>query len=110
MTPDTSGRNYEPLCGAIGHIIVNWTFVDTALSTWCAIVYHSVGGKHREPELPRNTSRKLTFLRRCFRRIDALKPYQAEALATLDAAERLAETRNFVAHGSISEYDESAHL
>jgi hypothetical protein len=111
MVTSVPGKIYEPLCSAVGHLMVNWTFLDSELTFWCAVIYHAAGGKAKEPELPGNYRRKAQFLCRCFRQIGSLAPFKDEALPILNTASRLSRTRNFIAHGTISAYDETAdHL
>lgn len=99
------GEALDPLCSAIGHIVINWSHIETALNAWLAIIYHSPEGKQLASELPHEMKRKLRFLRKAFRDIDRLQAYAAEALEHLRAVRRLSNVRHFLIHGSPTHYD-----
>ena len=95
----------EPLYTAVGHMIVNWSFVEAALNTWIATIYHSAGGKHIEPQIPSAFGRKAEFLRRCFSHIASLSSFADSATELIDRSLQLADTRHTVVHGVYSAYD-----
>ena len=87
------------LCNAVGHVVVNWAFVEHSLDTWSTIIFHFSEGKRLYRMMQKNLGRKLEFLRRCFKTLKPLQPYSAEALQMLASAECLSLTRHFVVHG-----------
>ncbi|MCD1634144.1 hypothetical protein K7H91_10190 [Martelella mediterranea] len=95
------------LYAMVGMVIANWTFVENSLDAWAAIAYHDHGGNKVEPELPRQFSRKVKFLRKCFNRLSSLAPFKEEALSLISKSEGLSEVRHYVAHGVLSDFDQS---
>jgi nucleotidyltransferase/DNA polymerase involved in DNA repair len=106
---DLTKDDREALYKAIGKLVVNWAHVDRALDFWISVIYHDVGGKNVENKLPHGFDRKKRFLRRCFRQIEALRPFSEDALSYIDAAEHYSNTRHFVVHGALSGYDATDH-
>ena len=100
----------RPYYTTVGLFVANWAFVEIALDHWITIIFRSAGGKHVEREMPKALSRKLKFLRRCIRRIDALAPYSEQALRYMTRAGELAKTRQFVIHGVLTNFDENHML
>lgn len=96
----------DPLYRSIGFFMTNWNLVDSLLDTWISVIYQSAGGKHVEKEIPKNFKRKITFLRRCFKRIEKLEPFREEALETVETVNHIGNTtRHVLAHGSLSKWD-----
>lgn len=95
----------RPFYTTVGLFVANWAFVEIALDHWITIIFRSAGGKHVEREMPRALSRKLKFLRRCTRQIDALAPYSKQALRYMTRPGELAKTRQFVVHGVLANFD-----
>ena len=106
MRNDFPAEIVEPLCGAIGHMVHSWSYVEACLDYNVAIIFQAAGGRHLDDQIPQALGRKIKFLRRCFRQIDALKPFAEEALPYLDKANHLSELRHIVVHGYASKYDE----
>jgi len=93
------------LFSGVGMIVMNFAFVENALDAWTALAYHDFGGSRIEKEMPRQFGRKVTFLRKCFSRLDGLKPFSQEALAIVNRARELSDTRHYVAHGVLAGFD-----
>ncbi|MFP3944539.1 MAG: hypothetical protein ACLFWF_11635 [Alphaproteobacteria bacterium] len=90
---------------AIGALITHRAFAEHALDFWVAIIYHRSEGKKQESEIPGKFGRKVRFLNLCFRRIAALSPFADEGTAILDDLCALSDTRHYIIHGVISNYD-----
>jgi hypothetical protein len=99
----------QPLYTAIGHLVVNWAFVEQIIDMWCTIAYQAPGGGQIAKELPRELSRKIKFLKACFRDMPALAPLAEEARECLARAKQISATRHFVIHGAIAGYEPSDH-
>lgn len=89
----------------VGMIIVSWTFVENALDAWTAVAFQDHNGETIERELPQQFGRKITFLKKCFRRLPGLAPFRDEAIPFLERAKVLSNVRNYVAHGTLSHFD-----
>ena len=96
---------FPPLSMAVGQMVLSWSFVEVSLDQWVAIIYQGVGGRNLAEEIPRALTRKIKFLRRCFRNIAALDPFAEEATKLLDRAKEISEIRHTVVHGYISKYE-----
>ena len=83
-------------------IAVNWSFVENSLDSWAASAFSSYGGNQIEKEMPRQFSRKVKFLRKCFNRLPGLSPFAAHSTAILERATALADTRHYVIHGVLA--------
>ncbi len=95
----------EPLCRAVGWVIVNWTFVEQNLTYWSYAAYHRGGARFEPKGLPRNFKKKVGFLRKAFREVDFARPFAAECVPYLDAAAIIVKTRDYLAHGTIHNYE-----
>ncbi len=94
------------LSKAVGQLVIDWAFVEQNLDMCIAVLYHTAGGKHIDPVLPRSVKRKVQFLKLCFKTIDALAPFKDQALPLLSEAKTLAHARHTVVHGVLSDYDD----
>jgi hypothetical protein len=108
--PSIPEEIFEPLCSAVGNFALNFAFVDRALDYWIIVIYHDLGGKSVEKEIPRGFDRKLKFLRRCFKQIHALAPFATECLDCLEKAKALSNSRHYVVHGVLSDYIPEGHI
>jgi hypothetical protein len=88
-----------------GMIVMNWAFVENSLDYWTAIAFHDHNGSTIEPELPRQFGRKITFLRKAFRRLPGLHQFQDEAIGFLDRARHHSNVRHYIVHGVLSGFD-----
>lgn len=93
------------LCGGLGMVVLNWSFVENNLDHWTAIAYADFGGSSIEAELPRQFGRKVKFLRKCFRRIPELSTFQDECTTYIDRAEAISTTRHYLVHGVLKGFD-----
>lgn len=108
MKSDFPPEVVEPLCSAIGHMVLSWSQVEVCLDYSTAIIFQAAGGRHLDDQIPQALGRKIKFLRRCFRQIDTLLPFANEMLPYLDETKRLSETRHLIIHGVASKYDETS--
>lgn len=99
----------DPLCTAVGYVVINWAFVEGALDTCINTIYLYAGGRHVETELPGAISRKITFVRRCLKSIDALGPFKDEGIALLKRVNVVKDTRHMVVHGCVTKYEPKDH-
>ncbi len=101
----------EPLCSAIGHLILSWGMIDSNVTALVSIIYKQFGGNKIEPEIPRNWGRRIKFLKKCISRTDALHQIAPHILSKLDYAEKIEHLRTFVVHGTVKEYiPEDEHM
>lgn len=91
--------------GCVGMIVLNWSFVENSLDAWTSISFHDHNGESVERQIPRQFGRKVSFLRKCFRRLPSLAVHADEVSAYLDRAVALANVRNYVVHGTLSDFD-----
>ncbi|MEQ8395462.1 hypothetical protein [Thalassobaculum sp.] len=103
------GDVVEALCGAVGHVVVNWAFVEVAVDTCIATIYQNAGGKHIEREIPSAIGRKVKFLRRCIKQIGALSLYRTEGDQLLNRVNAVKDTRHMLVHGCVTGYERENH-
>jgi hypothetical protein len=94
-----------PLFSGVGMIAMNFAFVENTLDAWTAFAYRDFGGSAIEQEMPRQLARKIKFLRKCFGRLDGLKPFATEALAIVNRTSELSDMRHYVIHGVLAGFD-----
>jgi hypothetical protein len=99
----------KPLYTAVGHIVVNWAFVEQSLDMWIAIIYQTSDDRCIEDVIPMALGRKIRFLRKCFNRMHVLANFRAEALDYIAKAKELSDTRHFIIHDTISKYNPTDH-
>ncbi len=83
----------------VGAITLRWGRLELTLNLMIALIYHQIGGREIEPELPLMFGRRLRFLRRCFAQIEPLTPYRKEAVELFDLLADLAVVRETISHG-----------
>src|SRR5712692_2378524 len=93
---------YHALCAAIGFVVVNWAIAEQGLDGCVAIVFHNHDGKTIDQEIPRSLSRKVEFLKKCFKRFDSLAPIKDKALEILQRLTVLSDRRHDLVHGAIT--------
>jgi hypothetical protein len=103
--PTVPSNVFPPLYTAVGNLVVNWAIAESALNHIIAIIYQKAGGKHVTHKIPVAFKRRVKFLRLCFNRVDALKPYADEGRDILRKAAKLTFIRNAVIHGAVSNYE-----
>jgi hypothetical protein len=89
----------------VGEVIVTWAMVERILTVSIGIIYHDARGSEVQQKLPFKLCDKIGFVRRCLLRLQALQPLAPEFGPRLDEARRLADIRNYVAHGAVMAWD-----
>jgi len=100
---------YAPLSGALGHVVLGWSFIETSFSHWIATIYKPLRADKIEREIPIQFKRKTKFLKRCFNQVTPLNAFRDEALDLINVAHQLNDHRNFLLHGVLSTYDRQDH-
>jgi hypothetical protein len=93
--------------GSVGMIVVSWTFVENNLDAWSAIAYHDHGGSTIQAKLPKQLSTKIGFLKKCVAQLSTLSDFAEDLNDYLDRVVAWSETRHYVVHGVLSDYDPS---
>jgi hypothetical protein len=92
----------QPICCAVGRIVVHWSFVEQALELCMTQIYHSRKVGHSEKNMQKFLGRKIEFLRKTFK-LPSLSAFSAEATEYLDSAEKLSLVRHGVVHGGLDD-------
>lgn len=100
--PYTQADDFLGLCMAIGYVSLNWASIEQDLDMWIALIYHDLGGRQEQPQIPVSLTRKLSFLRRAFKTITALKTLEIEAASLLSRVRDLAGKRHDLIHGALA--------
>ena len=98
------------LSAAVGFVVVNWSQVEINLDYWSGIAFRQAGGNAIAKKLPRTFTNKVDFLQSCFGRLPTLATHRVEATNLIARASKLARTRNWLAHGVITNYEPQEHL
>lgn len=88
----------ERLYGAIGRLTVNWARLEAVLDTTMLIFHEMFGNSENERELPVSLSRKLTYLRKAFKRFQP-EDVATQYLAIFDDIQAESDTRHDMVHG-----------
>jgi hypothetical protein len=91
----------EQFFAAVGRLTVAWALLESPIDAMVHIIHQRVGGHDIEREPPWGISKKLKFLRRCFRRIERLRPKTDEAIKLLLAIGPVADIRHDIIHGTV---------
>jgi len=94
-------NDYRALVEAIGHLVVYWGLIERQIDNWVMVAFHECGGKHIEKTIPRMFKRKRQFLKKCFKRLAPLQPFQDAAVEILNEAKEVGGIRNDIVHGNI---------
>jgi hypothetical protein len=92
----------EDLSNAIGGLVLAWGNLECMLHLIAVVAWDRAGGKAIELALPRAFSRKLRFLRRCFRELDPFKPFADQCRPLLEKAADLGDDRHAIIHAMVS--------
>ncbi len=96
----------EAFFAAVGRLTLSWGHLGIALDSMVEIMYHGFGGREIEPEMPRQLQRKITFLRKAFKKLPIGQKAIQGYLALFDQIEAAAQTRHDIIHGAVIEYAE----
>lgn len=105
MASDITAAVLKQLYHSTGMLVVSFSSAELSLETWVATIYQAVETAHLEREAPRAYGRKVKFLRRSLREIDALSDLMDEGINILDAADEVAPIRHLVSHGFFMDFE-----
>lgn len=90
------------LCCAIGHVVVQWGFVEHNLNFCVATIYSKYGGNDliKNHNFPKFLKRQIEYLRDCFKKLDTLHPFEIEGLSILDRIVILSKKRDEIIHST----------
>jgi hypothetical protein len=98
----------EFLFGSIGRLTISWALLEAGLDGIITIIHHRVGGKTIEADMPWMLKRKIKYIRKCFSRLDPLKPYSTDVPSLLDEILNASEMRQNIIHGVAMDHPEGA--
>ncbi|HEY8595999.1 MAG TPA: hypothetical protein VIL84_12220 [Devosiaceae bacterium] len=108
--PSVSPEIMPHIITSVGMLVLNWSFVENTLDMWTAIAYRDVGGDEIEKEIPKMFSRKVKYLRKCFRRLAPLAPHRKACLHFVERAKAISDIRHNIVHGTLSDYDPETEM
>jgi len=90
------------LCCAIGHVVVQWGFVEHNLNFCIAVIYSKYGGKDivKNHKFPKFLKRQITFLRDCFNKLDLLLPFKDDGLSLINRIVIFSKKRDEIIHST----------
>jgi len=98
LSPEKLQEIYPHLCGAVGQIVIAWSFVEHSLDQCVAICFHKGGGKEIEKKIPISLKNKVAFVRKSMR-LKPLAEFSAEGLTLLNRVTELSGKRHDMVHG-----------
>jgi hypothetical protein len=96
----------ELLFASIGRLTISWALLESCLDGIITIIHHRVGGKTVESDMPWMLKRKVKYIRKCFSRLDALKPYLEPVPQLMTDIIAASEMRQNIIHGVAIEMPE----
>lgn len=102
---DEDIRYFADLCECIGFVVVHWSLTERQLDNWVNVCFNNCGGKKFQNGhgIPKALNRKITFLKRCLRRLSILEAFRDEGIDLLNRISESSEKRHNLIHGAISE-------
>jgi len=95
----------DRLANALGYIAVNFGQLEFTRTAAISIIFHFIEGRDQvRKKLPYTFSGSTEFLCACADGLPALAPFADEIRSLMDESKRLAEKRNHVLHGFVSDY------
>jgi hypothetical protein len=99
------------LATAVGLVVVGFAQFEFSLNNAMEIIYEYAGGRETiQPELPRNLTNRIQFMKDSARKLPKLCSYRAEILALMATAMKISKTRDHIIHGYVSEYDKKTKI
>jgi hypothetical protein len=98
LTAEKLQEIYPLLCGAVGQIVIGWSFVEHALDQCVAICFQKAGGKAIEKRIPVSLKNKIAFVRKSMR-LKPLAEFSEGALKLLDCVTEFSGKRHDMVHG-----------
>lgn len=86
---------------AIGRLSIAWAMLEFALDGAISIIHQRLEGHTVEREVPIHIGRKITYLKRCFKKLQPLMPHQQIILPLLQEIQKAVEFRKNIIHGCI---------
>jgi hypothetical protein len=102
-----SAERLEALFRPIGELIINWSLLDSQIVKMVAILYHTETGRSLAPDIPREFSRRVRFLRKCVSKSPELSNFVNDMRRMLATAKEMVVVRDAFVHGAVSHYDET---
>ena len=107
-TDDFPQQVLMDLYAVTGELVINWGMLEASLNMIVNLVYRDFGGQYangKAEPIPVPFTRRMNFLKTCFKKIPALVPFQDDARALRGKAKELSVVRDFIAHGFLSGHD-----
>jgi len=97
-------KDINELCLAIGHVVVQWGFLEHNLNLCLGWVYSAYGGKKiaKRKKMERFQRRQIDFMRDCFKNpnLQSLAPFKDEGISLLDRTATLINDRDDIIHST----------
>ena len=88
----------------VGAIVIRWSLIDSGIAQASQILWQHMGGHTSEKEPPRELSRRVRFIKDCFRTNPLLAPL-APAFSVIKAQiNQIVPHRDFLVHGTLTEF------
>jgi hypothetical protein len=91
---------------AIGRVIRNWSGLEFLIDMLTIDFFKDFGGDEVEPEIPYSFKRKLTFIKKCTRKLPSFQGLHHLVEQLCSTLDELADVRHWIAHSMIWRTDE----
>jgi hypothetical protein len=88
---------------SIGSLTLAWGQLEGAIDGFVGLLHWHVGGQQIERVMPWQLSRKIEYIKKCFRKIPVLQPSAQLACDIMDKIDEASEIRHDLIHGYVVE-------
>lgn len=90
----------------IGQLMLNFALADQALDFWLMDIFPAAVQANVASKMPFELGHKIALLHKCFERLPQFGPAAADGRRLLNVLDAHNRTRNTVAHGALSHFEE----
>ncbi len=95
---------------SVGLVLIGFAQFEFVLNSTIADIYENGGRDVVNGEIPLSLKPRLRFMRDATKKIAALQSFRAQVATMMDSAWNIAQVRDDIAHGYISDYEAAGHV
>lgn len=99
---DQDKTDLDSIARAFGLVVINWGNAEQSLDMLIALLWQSFPTRAYSRKIPMMLAPKLTFARKSFAEVEALKPFQQQAGSLFAEFDRLSNLRHDLIHGAVA--------
>jgi len=91
----------------IGHIVLQWSYVDSNLELCLKIIqeYHDTKNIISNKSKSKLTGRKIDLIEECLKKLPSLIPFKKDGLVIMEKALNISKKRNIIIHGTYAGFN-----